>query len=92
MAQRPLTEASDLKSIYERVGFVDVHERIFKVPLNGWAKDKQLKEIGKMMEVNMHMGLSAFSLGLFNRIYGRTAEEIEVRALIHTGFQPTSAS
>ncbi|KAH6609630.1 hypothetical protein Trco_002976 [Trichoderma cornu-damae] len=77
-AQRPLTEACDLRSIYERVGFVDVHERIYKIPLNGWAKDKKLKEIGMMMELNMQLGMSAFSLGLFNRVYGRTAAEIEV--------------
>ncbi|EHK26234.1 uncharacterized protein TRIVIDRAFT_35899 [Trichoderma virens Gv29-8] len=77
-AKRPLGEFCHLKSIYERVGFVDVHERIFKVPLNGWPKDQNLKEIGRLMEANMQMGLSAFSLGLFNRIYGRTPEEIEV--------------
>ncbi|KAL7963415.1 S-adenosyl-L-methionine-dependent methyltransferase [Trichoderma compactum] len=77
-AKRPHTEGCKLKSIYERVGFVDVHERRFKVPLNGWAKDQGLKEIGRLMEMNMQMGLSAFSLGLFNRVYGRTPEEIEV--------------
>ncbi|KAK1246734.1 hypothetical protein MKX08_000536 [Trichoderma sp. CBMAI-0020] len=77
-ARRPLTEASSLRSIYQRVGFVDVHERVYKIPLNGWAKDAKLKEIGKMMELNMQMGLSAFSLGLFNRIYGLTPEQIEV--------------
>ncbi|RFU76475.1 tam domain-containingmethyltransferase [Trichoderma arundinaceum] len=78
-AKRPLTEACNLRSIYERVGFVDIHERIYKIPLNGWPKDKKLKEIGNMMELNMQMGLSAFSLGLFNRVYGRSAAEIEVR-------------
>ncbi|PNP52548.1 hypothetical protein THARTR1_06895 [Trichoderma harzianum] len=77
-ANRPHGEGCHLKSIYERVGFVDVHERKFKVPLNGWAKDSDLKEIGRLMEANMQMGLSAFSLGLFNRVYGRTPEEIEV--------------
>lgn len=77
-AKRPHSEGCKLKSIYERVGFVDVHERKFKVPLNGWAKDQDLKEIGRLMEMNMQMGLSAFSLAPFNRVYGRTPEEIEV--------------
>lgn len=76
-ARRPLTEACNLRSIYERVGFVDVHERVYKIPLNGWAKDAKLKEVGNMMELNMQMGLSAFSLGFFNRIYGLTPEQIE---------------
>ncbi|KAH8130064.1 S-adenosyl-L-methionine-dependent methyltransferase [Trichoderma asperelloides] len=78
-ARRPVTEACNLRSIYERVGFVDIHERVYKIPLNGWAKDAKLKEVGKMMELNMQMGLSAFSLGLFSRIYGQTPEQIEVR-------------
>ncbi|KAL6878833.1 S-adenosyl-L-methionine-dependent methyltransferase [Trichoderma novae-zelandiae] len=77
-AQRPQSEFAYLKSILERVGFVDIHQEIFKVPLNGWAKDPELKEIGQLMETNMQMGLSAFSLGLFNQVYGRTPEEIEV--------------
>lgn len=85
-AKRPHSEGCKLKSIYERVGFVDVHERKFKVPLNGWAKDQDLKEIGRLMEMNMQMGLSAFSLAPFNRVYGRTPEEIEVRNLFLLGF------
>lgn len=86
-AQRPLTEACNLRSIYERVGFVNVHERVYKVPLNGWAKDAKLKEVGNMMEMNMQMGLSAFSLGLFNRIYGQTPEQIEVKNITNVNFQ-----
>ncbi|PTB69704.1 S-adenosyl-L-methionine-dependent methyltransferase [Trichoderma citrinoviride] len=77
-AKRPHAEFGYLKSMMERVGFVDIHQRIFKVPLNGWARDPALKEIGQLMETNMQMGLSAFSLGLFNQVYGRTPEEIEV--------------
>lgn len=89
-ARRPLTEASQLRSIYERVGFVDVHERVYKIPLNGWARDAKLKEVGNMMEQNMQMGLSAFSLGLFNRIYGLTPEQIEASnrlTLIYLSFE-----
>jgi hypothetical protein len=78
---RPLAFASKVKGWYEEVGFVDVQERSFKVPLNTWPKDRWYKEIGNMWEKNMLEGLSGFSLALFNRAFGRSAEEIEVSAI-----------
>ncbi|PNY26239.1 Uncharacterized protein TCAP_03834 [Tolypocladium capitatum] len=75
---RCIVIGSTLREVYERVGFVDVHERIFKMPTNGWAKDDGLKELGRMWERNLLQGLSGFSFSLFNRAFGRTAAEIEV--------------
>lgn len=89
-AKRPHAEFGYLKNMMQRVGFVDVHQKIFKVPLNGWAKDPALKEIGQLMETNMQMGLSAFSLGLFTKVYERTPEEIEVRILFFCPCTPPS--
>lgn len=75
---RPIIVGATLREVYERVGFVEVHERIFKVPTNGWAKDEGLKMLGRMWERNLLQGLSGFSFSLFNRVFGRTAAEIEV--------------
>lgn len=75
---RPLVMARYLKSVYEEVGFVDVQERIFKVPTNEWPKDPKLKELGRMWESNMSQGLSGFSSYLFNKVYDRSPAEIEV--------------
>lgn len=36
------------KSQLEAQGFEDVHEYIFKIPCNSWAKDKRLKNIGAL--------------------------------------------
>jgi hypothetical protein len=77
---RPLGFLHRLKAIYEEVGFVDVQQRVFKVPTNGWPLDERLKELGKMWERNLSQGLSGFSFGLFNRVYGWTPEQIEVRS------------
>lgn len=76
---RSVIVASRLKEYYLDVGFVDVHERIFKMPMNGWPKNERLKELGRMWERNFSQGLSAFSLALFNRAFDRSPEEIEVR-------------
>lgn len=78
ICRRPTVFSNTLVEVYKRVGFVDVEERVLKMPMNGWPKDPQLKEIGRMWEHNFMQGLSGFSLSLFNRAYGRTAEETEV--------------
>lgn len=77
--KRPTVFAGQLKRIYERVGFVDVQQRVFKMPTNAWPKDARLKAIGALWEQNFVQGLSGFSLGLFSRAFNRSPEEIEVR-------------
>ncbi len=78
ICNRPTILGGQLKGIYERVGFVDVEERVFKMPINGWPKDDRLKEIGRMWEANFVQGLSGFSLSMFTRAYDMTPAEIEV--------------
>lgn len=74
---RPTVLGRHLKEIYQRVGFVDVEERVFKMPTNSWPKDRDLKELGRMWESNFMQGLSGFSFSMFNRAFGRTPTQIE---------------
>lgn len=76
--QRPAILGATLKEVYEKVGFVDIHQRTVKMPIGGWAKDTRLKEVGYMWEANLLDGLGGFSYQLFNRAFNRTPEEIEV--------------
>ncbi|KAI5462455.1 S-adenosyl-L-methionine-dependent methyltransferase [Mariannaea sp. PMI_226] len=75
---RTLVVAAELRHAFQEAGFVDIQERIFKMPMNGWPKDERLKELGRMWERNFLMGLSGFSFAPFNRVFGKTAAEIEV--------------
>ncbi|KAI9810834.1 MAG: hypothetical protein M1827_006041 [Pycnora praestabilis] len=75
---RPLRIANKLKRWYEEAGFVDVHEEVYKMPLNPWPKDQRYKNIGHMQEMNWIDGLQAFSLALFHRVLGWSKNEIEV--------------
>lgn len=75
---RPVSVAHNLRRWYEEVGFVDVHEQVFKMPTNGWPADPHWKEMGKLWEQNLLEGLSAFCSGLFSKAFGRTADEIMV--------------
>lgn len=75
---RPVVVARFLKQIYEEVGFVDVKEKMFKIPTNSWPRDARLKELGRLWESNYQSGLSGFTVSMFNRAFGRSAEETEV--------------
>jgi len=77
-ANRPMRIANKFKRWYEAAGFVDVQEKVFKVPVNGWPRDKHLKTLGMMSEENWLSGLSAFSMGHFSRILNWSKPEIEV--------------
>lgn len=77
---RPLEVANKLKGWYEEVGFVDVHEEVYKMPSSGWPTDPKWKGIGQLWQYNLLDGLSGFTLGLFSKAFGRTEEEIHVSA------------
>lgn len=77
---RQLNMANQIKGWMEEAGFVDVHEKVFKIPTNSWPKDPKLKYLGLLWQRNVTAGLSGFTLDLFNRVLGKTKEETEVRS------------
>ncbi|KAJ4306204.1 hypothetical protein N0V88_001000 [Collariella sp. IMI 366227] len=78
LANRQVDIGPEIKHWMREVGFVDVHETLFQIPLNGWPKDNDMKSAGMLWQRNLLEGLSGFSLGLFNRFMGKTKEEIEL--------------
>ncbi|KXX74698.1 Trans-aconitate 2-methyltransferase [Madurella mycetomatis] len=78
LAQRPVHVVPDLKRMFIEAGFVDVHEKVYKIPINGWPKGRRLKHIGQMWHHCLRDGLPGFTYALFNRWLGYTMEEIEV--------------
>jgi hypothetical protein len=77
-ADRDIRFAPLIKTWLVEAGFVDVQERVFKVPLGGWPRGRHWKHIGLLWQRNMLNGLSAFSLGLLSRFRGLSKEEIEL--------------
>ncbi|KAJ4220092.1 hypothetical protein NW757_014533 [Fusarium falciforme] len=59
-------------------GFTKVEEKRFKLPVGGWPKDPQLKEIGAFLAVNISEGVEAFTAVLFRDVLGWSQEEVEV--------------
>ncbi|KAA8569456.1 hypothetical protein EYC84_001089 [Monilinia fructicola] len=64
-AGRSMNVASNLKSWYEAAGFVDVQEKIYKLPINPWSEDENAQKLGEMSEENWLACLSSFSMALF---------------------------
>jgi ubiquinone/menaquinone biosynthesis C-methylase UbiE len=77
-AHRPMRIANKLKRWYMQAGYVDVQEKVFKIPINSWPRDPEKKELGAMSEQNWLAGVQAFTLAYFSRILEWTKEEIEV--------------
>lgn len=74
----PLRIANKLKTWFEQAGFVDVHEEIFRIPINSWPRDARLKLLGKFQNWNMSAGVHAWTVEYFVRALGWTETEVEV--------------
>lgn len=66
------------KTQMEDAGFVSVTERKFALPGNPWAKGEDQKILGTMQMENILDGLHGFSIGLFTKMLGMSAEEVEL--------------
>ena len=59
-------------------GFINVEEKVFKIPLGTWPKNKTMKTIGLYLRSTIYDGLQGISLGPFTRGLKWTPEEVEV--------------
>jgi metalloendopeptidase OMA1, mitochondrial len=75
---RPLRIGNKLKRWYEVAGFVDIHEEVFKLPINEWLNDPKFKAIGEYHRKSLVKGLSAFSLRPFHQAFGWTHDETQI--------------
>ncbi|KAK4505182.1 hypothetical protein PRZ48_003145 [Zasmidium cellare] len=74
---RDVHGAARYKDWLTEAGYEDVVERTFKWPINPWAKDPELKSVGRWNEVNMLDGLEGFCVRLFSSTLGMTMDEIQ---------------
>ncbi|KAL1998172.1 hypothetical protein VTN02DRAFT_6720 [Thermoascus thermophilus] len=70
--------APRIKGELERAGFVRVQEKIFKVPVGPWPKDRRLKEIGAFTALQFIEGVEGLTAATFSEILGWSREEITV--------------
>jgi hypothetical protein len=76
---RPLRFANQISRWMQEAGYVDIQERVSKIPLNPWPNNPRQKRIGEWNQTNWLDGLGAFTYGPFGpRGLGWTRQEIEV--------------
>lgn len=62
-----------------------------QVPIGPWAKDPKLKEMGRLMRVQMTKSIPSFMLAYYTRILGYSVERTQVTmALVRKEFQDRS--
>ena len=59
-----------MKDGMERVGFVDVTEHRFKLPVGPWPKDKHLKTLGRYTRLAWEESMEMWVMMLWTRVLG----------------------
>jgi len=59
-------------------GFTEIYHQKFRLPVGRWPKDERLKMVGAWNLINCLEGIEGFTMGLFTRMLGWTAEEVQV--------------
>lgn len=78
MIGRNLAGSEDWATYMREVGFEDVTEKRFYVPINPWARGKNNKLLGALACQNLSEGVASMSTAAFTRILGWTSEKLEV--------------
>lgn len=85
---RRIDLAPNYKTYLENAGFVDVVERRQKWPINEWAKDPNLKELGSWVRECHDKGIEGLIMALLTRFLKWSMEEVlvlcaEIRASLN---------
>lgn len=78
--KKDIRAGSTLKERIIEAGFVDVHEKVVKIPIGPWPKDPKMKEIGRYQREHVAMGIEPYTLGFIGKVLGWS--EAECRVLI----------
>jgi hypothetical protein len=75
---RPIRTGNKLKGWFERAGFTDIKEEVFRMPLKEWPTDPSFRMIGKYNSVSFREGLGGASFRPFREAFGMSVQETEV--------------
>lgn len=69
-----------MKSTIEARGFTNVHEKIYKVPMGAWTKNRILKDAGRINKEHFLAGMEGYSMYVLNVREWDYANDIQVRS------------
>ncbi|KAF3351284.1 hypothetical protein VD0002_g8562 [Verticillium dahliae] len=75
---RTMDPAPSMKQWALDVGFKNVQQQSFKLPIGSWPRDPRLKECGTLMGNNFVEGVEGFTAALFRDVLGWRQEDVTV--------------
>ena len=84
---KPIQYERATVDLLRQQGFVDIRDRVIRLPFNAWPQNLHERDIGRWYSLGLCEGLEALSLGPFTRVYQWPADHIgrlceEVKGLI----------
>lgn len=73
-----LRVAPKFEDLLRENGFENVQCEALKLPMGSWPRDRRLKTAGLCHREQFLQGLSGIAMGLFTRLLGWSAEQVEV--------------
>lgn len=70
--------AYDIKKFMEEVGFVNVVEKKYKLPIGTWPKDKGMKELGMWYRAYFEDGMEGYAMALLTRVLNVRSHHISM--------------
>ncbi len=77
-AGRPRHVAPSMLQWFQNVGFVDVHQVIYQLPIGRWGNDDQQKELGAYWQYTLELGVEVLTFRLLWETRNWSQSEIEV--------------
>lgn len=64
---RPIDTMDTMRASIEKAGFVDVHEKLYKLPIGPWPKEPILKEAGRLDYQQFRAGIEGWGMWLLTK-------------------------
>ncbi|RPA74305.1 S-adenosyl-L-methionine-dependent methyltransferase [Ascobolus immersus RN42] len=72
---QPQIHVSEMASLMQEVGFVDVRHIKYRLPAGTWPKNKKQKELGRWANAVFEPSVEAYGLAIFTRVLGMSEKE-----------------
>jgi hypothetical protein len=73
-----LHAVTGMKTMMQECGFVNVQEKVLRIPIGQWPKNKILKLVGVLWQTILLDGIQAIALGPLTRGCGWSREQVEL--------------
>ncbi|MCJ1309622.1 hypothetical protein MMC25_003282 [Agyrium rufum] len=75
-ANRPIAYQKDTPDMLKSRGFVDIVERVIRLPINSWPLEQHEKNVGRWYNLGLCEGLEAMGMGPLTRNYNWPPNDI----------------